>query len=184
MRADIGSLVSKVNAYSTVLDNTIKYRSEWHANIKPFIKEVLVKIMDQTKLKGEVKIQDKMENLESILLDLGRTSSGISENLEDSGVKRTMIKTNGALIYQQLFNGKIMVMIISPMIEGYGEAKSPKTVEILRPEELTEALIINHVEMLLKDIIAWEDFDDDEPNRPPNGFQPIGFNREDVEQAP
>ena len=55
--------------------------------------------------------------IESVVLDLGRSSSGISENLEDTDVKRTMIKSNGALIYQQLFNGKVMVMITAPFIE-------------------------------------------------------------------
>jgi hypothetical protein len=184
MGGDITSLVSKVNTYNAVLGNTINYRNEWHSTTKPYIKDTLVKIIDQCKLKADVKVQDKMENLESVLLDLGRTSSGISENVDDSGVKRTMIKTNGALIYQQLFNGKIMVMAMSPMIEGYGEPKAPKTLEILRPEEIKESGIIRHIEVLLKDIIAWEDFDDDEPNRAPNGFQPIGFNRSDVEQAP
>ena len=180
MAADIGSLVSKVKAYNTVLDNTVKYRTQWHDTTKPFVKGVLGKILEETKLKADIKVQDKMENLESILLDLGRTSSGISENMDDSGVKRTMVKTNGALIYQQLFNGKIMVMVMNPMIEGYGEAKGPKTLAILRPDELNERLIINHVEVLLTDIIEWEDFDDDEPNKPANSFHPIGYNREDV----
>ncbi len=184
MVGDITSLAEKVSLYNAVLDNTARYRADWHKTTKPFIKEILVKILAQTNLKGDVKIQEKMENLESVLLDLGRTGSGISENVDDSGVKRTMVKTNGALIYQQLFNGKIMVMLMSPMIEGYGEPKAPKTLEILRPEELNEKNIINHVELLLKDIIAWEDFDDNEPIRPNNGFQPIGFNREDVEMAP
>ena len=98
--------------------------------------------------------------------------------MEDTDIKRIMIKTNGALVYQQLFNGKIMIMIVSPSIEGYGEPKPPKMMEILRPEELKTPFILRHIEAFLKDITEWEDYDDDEPQKPNNAFSPIGFNRD------
>ena len=127
--------------------------------------------------KSEVEVQDNIENLEAVVLNLGRSASGISENLENTDIKRAMIKSNGALIYQQLFNGKVMIMIVSPYIEGYGEPKPPKPLEILRPEELSQSFIIRHVETFLKDITEWEDYDDDEPSSK-HAFNPIGFHRE------
>jgi hypothetical protein len=184
MSLELGALMAKAEAYKTVLDNTVVNREQWHASLKPMIKATLEEIIHQTQIKAVVNTQSKIENLESMVLDLGRSSSGISEYIEGSGVKRTMIKTNGSLIYQQLFNGKIMVMIIAPFIEGYGEPKAPKTLQILRPHELTQKSILGHAELLFKEIIAWEDFDDDEPSKMSNGFQPIGFNRGDVEQTP
>jgi hypothetical protein len=96
--------------------------------------------------------------------------------MEDTGVKRTMIKSNGSLIYQQLFNGKIMVMIVSPYIEGYGQPKPPMTLEILRPDELKAPFIIRHVEAFLRDITEWEDYDDEQPHKGGQSFNPIGFN--------
>jgi hypothetical protein len=182
MNIDAGSLIAKANAYKSVLENTIQYRQMWQSQLKNEIKQSLEDILKQIDIRGEVKIQDKLENLESIMLDLGKTSSGISENIENSGVKRTMVKNNGALIYQQLFNGKIMVMIVSPYIEGYGEPKAPRTLEILRPGELKPPFLLRHVETLLKEIIDWEDYDDDEPNKATIGFQPIGFNQGEIEE--
>lgn len=179
MALDINSLISRANAYKSVLDNTLNYRKEWHSNLKPLIKNTLQEILQKTEIRAEIKDQDKIDNLEAVILDLGRSSSGISENIEDSGVKRTMIKTNGALIYQQLFNGKIMVMISGPNIEGYGEPKPPRMIEILRPVELRSSLIFQHVDSLLSEIIEWEDYDDEEPIKSTIGFQPIGFNRDD-----
>lgn len=170
------SLVSRANTYKEVLNNTLLYREEWQLKLKQSVKDILAEVIVQTGLKADIKVNDKIENLESIVFDLGRASSGISESIEDSGVKRIMIKSNGALIYQQLFNGKIMVMILSPYIEGYGEAKAPRTVEILKPVELKPPFILRHVELLLKDITEWEDYDDDAPHAT-IGFQPIGFNR-------
>src|SRR5690606_35134973 len=102
------------------------------------------------------------------------SSSGLSESLENTDLKNTMVKNNGSLIYQQLFNGKIMVMLLSPNIEGYGEAKPPKSLEIICPDETTEDLILNHIERMLQDIVEWEDYDDDDRGKK-MAFQPIGF---------
>lgn len=177
MSIDFGSLISKTNRYKEVLQNTITYRKQWGSNIRPLVKETLEDFLRQSGIKGTVKVQEKINNLEAIVLDLGKSASGISENMEDTDIKRTMIKSNGALVYQQLFNGKIMIMIVSPYIEGYGDPKPPITMEILRPEELKQPFILRHLESFLKDITEWEDYDDDEPQKASVGFQPIGFNR-------
>ncbi|MCB0646904.1 MAG: hypothetical protein KDC49_09580 [Saprospiraceae bacterium] len=181
MAIDLGTLLVKANAYKHVLQNTEDYRHQWPATIKPLLKESLDEIIAAAELKADVKFQENIENLEAVILDLGKSSSGISESLEDSGVKRTMVKNNGALIYQQLFNGKIMVMLMSPYIEGYGDPKPPKTIEILRPDELNKSFIIRHMELFLKDITEWEDFDDDQPVKNNTGFNPIGFHNNGVQ---
>ena len=180
MAIDLGTLVSKANDYKKILKNTGEYRGKWTKEMKPLIKKTLTEILKQTEIQGKITVQDNIENLEALVLDLGRSASGISENLENTDIKRAMIKSNGALIYQQLFNGKVMIMTVAPYIEGYGEPKPPKPLEILRPEELSSSFIIRHVEMFLKEITEWEDYDDDEPTQK-NAFNPIGFNRELLE---
>ena len=157
MALDLGTLISKANDYKQILKNTKDYRKEWPKKMKPMIIDTLEDILKQTGIQGSVETQEKIENLEAVVLDLGRSASGISENLEDTNIKRAMIKSNGALIYQQLFNGKVMIMTSSPYIEGYGEPKPPRPMEILRPEELTPSFIIRHVEGFLREITEWED---------------------------
>lgn len=178
---DIGTLAVKALGYKKVLENTVSYRKAWSTEMKPLIINTLTEILKQTDIKGKVNIEDKIDNLEAIILDLGKSSSGIHEILDDTNIKRTMIKSNGALIYQQLFNGKVMIMTVNPYIEGYGEPKPPKPIEILRPSELKEGFIIRHMETFLKEITEWEDYDDDEPTKK-NAFNPIGFNSEILEQ--
>ena len=173
---ELGTLLAKAENYKQILENTLLYRKKWSSEMKPLISKSLKTILKKTGIKGKIDIQDKIINLEAIVLDLGRTSSGIVEQLDDTDIRRTMIKNNGALIYQQLFNGKVMIMLVSPYIEGYGEPKPPRPLEILRPEELTESFIIRHVETFLKEIADWEDYDDDEPSTK-NAFNPIGFQR-------
>lgn len=182
---DTGTLLVKVNKYKQVLQNTDEFRKQWNTDIKPMLQKTLEDIVKQADLnKAEILVRDNIENLEAVILDLGRSSSGISEHVEDSGVKRTMIKSNGSLIYQQLFNGKIMVMVASPTIEGYGQPKPPLTLEILRPDELKAPFIIRHIEAFIKDITDWEDFDDEQPQKSSTiGFNPIGFNEEPNESV-
>jgi hypothetical protein len=178
---ELGTLIAKVNNYKNVLENTTNYRVEWGRTVKPMLIKSLEEISKELNIaKAEVIVRDNIENLEAILFDLGKSTSGISENVEDSGVKRTMIKSNGALIYQQLFNGKIIVMVVSPNIEGYGQPKPPTTIEVLRPEELKSPFIIRHMEILLKEITEWEDYDDNE-QKSTIGFtpNPIGFTGND-----
>lgn len=163
-----------VNEYGQVLENTIAYRAQWQQQTREAIREIFSQVITQSGLKAKVLVRGQIENLEAIVLDLGRSSSGLSESLENTDLKHTMVKNNGALIYQQLFNGKLMVMLSSPHIEGYGEPKPPRTVEIVRPGEITSDLVLGHIEQLLNDIISWEDFDDDDRNKKV-AFQPIGF---------
>ena len=188
MKVDISILKEKVSEYKQILANTQNYRQQWKDKTKLLITETLRDIVQQTGLKASVTDKNNIENLEAIILDLGRSSSGIAENLDDTDVKRIMVKNNGSLIYQQLFNGKIMIMLVSPHIEGYRDPKPPLSLAILRPAELSSASIIEHVKELLDDIIEWEDYDDDDPGKKP--FEPIGFrhtlnpeagNRRDIE---
>ena len=174
METRITKLQEKVKAYKEVLQNTKEYRKQWQLKTKGFIIQQLLAVIEQTGLKAKVTEKDKIENLESVMLDLGRSSSGIGESLDNTDFKNFMVKNNGALIYQQLFNGKIMVMLVSPHIEGYGEPKSPEGREILRPEEVTEESIQKNIESLLDVLIQWEDYDDELSNVK-NAFQPIGF---------
>jgi hypothetical protein len=179
---DTGSLMVSAKAYKSVLENTQKYRKAWHDEVKPLLLKNLEFIVKEIEVKAEIKEINNIENLEAITLDLGKSSSGISESMEDTEIKRTMVKMNGTLIYQQLFNGKVMVMISPPYIDGYGEPTPPRSLEILRPDELKEPFVVRHVELFLKEITEWEDFDDDQPNKSSIGFNPIGFGIKDEGQ--
>lgn len=167
------SLNAKIAAYKQVLDNTQTYRKAWPAT-KEQIVNALNEFLQTSGIRGKVNLNTDIENLEAVTLDLGRSSSGISRNHNDSDVRNFMIKVNGALIYQQLFNGKLMVMVQQPFIEGQVDPKEPQFIEILTPEELNLQAINSHLETLLEIITNWEDFDDEGPQKK-TVFQPIGF---------
>lgn len=170
---DYSNITSKVETYNTILSNTKNYRKEWNSGLKKLVVEILEDIIQKTGLPAYVESKDEIENLEVIAMSMGTEISGIAEKLPGNRTKRPFIKSNGSLIFQQLFNGKIMIMIMYPYIEGYGQPKPPKTLEILRPHELQIPFIIRYVEEFMKEVIEWEDFDDDVPEK--MGMNPIGF---------
>ena len=174
---DVGGLQAKVDAYNQILNNTENYRKDWTDSLTPMIKNGLEQIVKSTGLKATVEVKDNVKNLEVIVLNLGQDVSGIGEKLEGSNSTRPMIKNKGALVYQQLFNGKLLILIMYPFIEGYGEPRPPRTLEILRPHEMKEPFLLRHVEEFMNEIIAWEDYDDDIDETAK--VNPIGFNMVD-----
>lgn len=172
---DLLSLQTRVRRYQEVLGNTENYRKDWHEQLKPFILNRLETITEAVQLDCKIEVKDQMRNLETIILSLGVSKSGIYEKIGED-TEKAFIKSNGALVYQQLFNGKVQVMIIYPHIEGYGKPGSPKIIAIYRPNEIKEPFIVRHLEDFMKEITSWEDFDDDNPPV----SRPIGFDMASV----
>lgn len=168
MDTELQNLKRKVDRYQEVLANTNAYRKVWVEELSQKILDQLNYIMSQVELDAQIEVRSELENLEAIDLSLGTVRSGMSQRVNDA-IQRDIIKQNGSLVYQQLFNGKIMVLIQYPYIEGYGEPHPPKTIAIYRPEELKDPYFIRHVEEFLQEITLWEDYDDEEP------YQRIGF---------
>ncbi|MBL7807365.1 MAG: hypothetical protein JNN28_06115 [Saprospiraceae bacterium] len=167
---DILNLKRKVDRYKEVLDNTNRYRQIWAKELKDAIKAQLTMLAEAGGLAANISEVSEIQNLEAVVLTLGTSGSGLGESV-GNGVYRDLIKQNGSLVYQQLFNGKILVVINFPFIEKYGQPQPPKTIAVYRPEELKEPYFQRHFETFISDITTWEDYDDDaiEPN------QRIGF---------
>lgn len=167
---DIYNLQRKVEQYKEVLQNTQRYREAWANGLRQEIIDQLRRLAEEAGLPCTLDLRSGIVNLEAVVLSLGSGSSGLGEPVSD-GLRRDLIKQNGSLVYQQLFNGKVLVLINFPFIEKYGQPQPPKTIAIYRPEELKPPYFLRHLETFMADIINWEDYDDDSPE--PN--QRIGF---------
>jgi|AntRauTorckE5430_2_1112549.scaffolds.fasta_scaffold03652_3 hypothetical protein len=158
------NLKRKVQQYEEVLQNTQQYREAWKTNTCKQIQDTLQDMMEATGFAARIDHRSGVENLEAIVLTLGQSKSGMYQQVSED-VQRHLIKHNGSLVYQQLFNGKVIVLINYPFIENYGQPRPPKTLAIYRPEELKEPYFLRHMEEFLQEITNWEDYDDDEPNK-------------------
>lgn len=166
---DFNGLINKVQRYQSVLNNTKTYRERWTSHLKNLIISELEAMIKVSGLQGTIEATDKVRHLEYIILSLGTEESGIAEVINDK-LDKPLIKTNGSLIYQQLYNGKVQVMIVYPFIEGFGEPRPPKIISIYRPEEIKTPFLLRHMEEFIKEITHWEDFDDDDQTSSKIGF--------------
>ncbi len=164
------NLKRKVERYKEVLQNTVRYREAWHDGLKQTIMDQLKRLTDEAEIPCTFEVRADIINLEAVVLSLGSIASGLGEPV-GGGLRRDLIKQNGSLVYQQLFNGKVLVLVNFPFIEKYGQPQPPKTIAIYRPEELKDPYFLRHLETFLSDVTNWEDYDDDAPE--PN--QRIGF---------
>ncbi|MCR9098948.1 MAG: hypothetical protein NXI25_03290 [bacterium] len=158
------TLKRKVQQYEEVLQNTKAYREKWKTETCKQIQDTLQDMLEATGFAARLEHRSDVENLEAVVLTLGQSKSGMYQQVSED-VQRHLIKHNGSLVYQQLFNGKIIVLINYPFIENYGQPRPPKTIAIYRPEELKEPYFLRHMEEFLQEITNWEDYDDDEPNK-------------------
>lgn len=155
------SLKHKVDEYHEVLRNTEAYRAVWKDELKQFIVNELTQMIEATGLQAVIEKREKIGNLEAIICSMGKRASGIFERV-DKDTNKPVIKHYGALIYQQLYNGKIQVLIIWPSLEGMPEPRPPKLIAIYRPEEMKRPFIERHMEEFVRALTEWEDFDDDD----------------------
>ena len=176
---DAKNLQRKVERYKEVLQNTQRYREFWKTELKQNIATQLQNLAESAGFPATVQEISEIQNLEAVALTLGTSVSGLGEAV-GNGLHRDLIKQNGSLVYQQLFNGKVLVLINLPYIEKYGQPQAPKTIAIYRPEELKEPYFQRHVETFITDVTAWEDYDDDVTSEP---NQRIGF-KMNFEQEP
>jgi hypothetical protein len=158
---NIDNLKNKVKNYEIVIENTTRYREIWQESLKQQVREDLEAICTEAGIKYELIENSQYINLDSLILSLGNTKSGIYQEVEPE-IKSHLIRHNGSLLYQQIFNGKILVQVHYPMIDKYLEPRPPKTIAIYRPEEIKTPFILRHIETLISEITAWEDYDDDE----------------------
>ena len=166
---DYNGLIGKVQRYQSVLANTKAYRERWEKQLKALIVSELENMLKITGLQGTIETSDKIRNLEYVILSLGSEESGIAEIVSDK-VDKPLIKQNGSLVYQQLFNGKIQVIVGYPFIEGFGEPRPAKVISIYRPEEIKSPFIVRHMEEFIKELTQWEDYDDDDQAPAKIGF--------------
>ena len=165
------ALKNRASKYKSILEQVVNFRDAWEEELKQFILDGINNILQQTDIKARVEVEEKFENLETISVYLGKSMSGIAETFE-SGTKRNIIKDRGSINYSQIFNGKVQVWMTFPLIEGLMQPQQPKMIGIYTPPEFNEDLMLRNFDVFFKELIEWENYDDDQPSQQVNK---IGF---------
>lgn len=172
------AIKQRASKYNDILQQVVDFRDAWEKELKEFIQVNAKSILEHTGISAQIEVEERFENLESVTVSLGKVISGIAENV-DGVNKRTIIKNKGSLIYSQLFNGKVQAWMTYPVIEGLMQPKDPKMIGIYGPPEFNEGLILSNFDDFFKELIEWENYDDDQPGQ---AVTRIGFGSTEPEE--
>jgi hypothetical protein len=135
-------------------------REIWHNKVKKTVKKTFKSVIKESKLHLLIRKYDEVRNLESIQLTFGILNSGLliePSKMRSTELSMVLLKRGGLLAYSLLASGKVSVVIQYPYIEDVmGSPQNIKEIGTYSPAEITEELILEHVENFIQEIIKWE----------------------------
>lgn len=152
--------------YQVAKQQVLDRQASWQQEVKPFIRQTLQALKTQNQLDGEIKEENKITNIEAIYLDLGQTGTEIQ--VKDGKEKKSLKRSEGSLMYSQLYNGKISVWIRYPKIQKLMKRKEPKILEVCEPLDLQAEHIEKHLSVFYEELTSWI-------NQQTAEHRPIGF---------
>jgi hypothetical protein len=160
MNEHLNDLIRKAVEYQQALEHSKlqieENRKTWNAETNPLIVNTFKTIAQNVpNLNWEIKRIDGMENLDILTLGFKNDSSGIVGQVE--GVLKFFAKIGGKLIYSQVYNGDIYALIDYPHVEHHVERQSPKFVGKFQPAQITEDVILDHINEFLSEMLSWEE---------------------------
>jgi hypothetical protein len=143
--------------YETHLKNVNRRRDMWSVAVKDKIKSTLESVQSNFKrIDWEVSAMDERKNLETVMMKIKDTPSGISESASD-GKTRQFIKIGAELGFTQMISGKINVWFEYPYWEDLQISKQlRKHLVTIEPSYVTEGLIAGFVHQFLADVTSYE----------------------------
>ena len=143
--------------YETHLKNVNRRREMWTVAVKDKIKNTLEEVKKNfKKINWDVHMSDEKKNLETIMLKIKDTPSGISE-VSDDGNTRQYIKMGAELGFSQMISGKINVWYEYPHWKDLQLSRQlRKHMVTIEPAYVTEGLIAGYVHQFLAEVTLYE----------------------------
>lgn len=143
--------------YETHLKNVNRRREMWTVAVKDKIKNTLEEVKKNfRKINWDVHMSDEKKNLETIMLKIKDTPSGISE-VSDDGNTRQYIKMGAELGFSQMISGKINVWYEYPHWKDLQLSRQlRKHMVTIEPAYVTEGLIAGYVHQFLAEVTLYE----------------------------
>ncbi len=143
--------------YETHLKNVNRRRDMWTSAVKEKIKSTLESVQENfKKIDWEVQLSDGKKNLETIVMKIKDTPSGISE-AGDDGKTRQYIKIGAKLGFSQMISGKINVWFEFPYWEDLQiSSQLRKHMVTIEPSYVTEGLIAGFIHQFIAEVTNYE----------------------------
>lgn len=153
MNAVRDKIKTALEEYCHVIEAVKQRQNDWNTSTKAEIVRVLSSISDD--LKPLKVVEDgSPRNFDTVCLGFPPSRTNIV--LRQGAGAKGLTRFGGYLSYSQVFNGKILVGISYPYVEDLQDATPNKGLALLDPSEITEEMILEHVDTFLREITEAE----------------------------
>lgn len=150
----IDHLEERIKDYTLSLEKVLQKKREWESSARPCILRTLEEIRDKFPIGWTVQQFNWMWYNEAVNITFKTLPEGLEHLAKGSG-DGELIK-GGALVFSQLHNGDVSVMVLFPFIDTVSADSGTLDLGTYRPEEISEKLVIEKVDEFLKEMIRWE----------------------------
>ena len=157
LKFELTTIQENAFIYETHLKNVNRRREMWTAVVKEKIKSTLDTVKKNfKKIDWDIVVEDEKKNLETVVLKIKDTPSGISEASAD-GKTRQFIKIGAELGFSQMISGKINVWFEYPYWKDLQiSSQLRKHMVTIEPSYVTEGLIASFVHQFLAEVTNYE----------------------------
>ena len=150
----IEHLEEHVLDYHESIEKVIDKKIYWQNTTKQLLKETLGRIMIKYEIGWKVQELSWLNTNEAINITFYSTPPNLKDKA--SSLPSYQFIQGCSLVFTQSYNGEIHIFILSPVIESIQDETNSLNLGIYNPDEITEKVIIEKVDVFLKEVINWE----------------------------
>ena len=150
----IEHLEERIIDYKKSIETVIEKKIYWNTHAKPLLLDILNKITNSYDIGWRVQELNWINTNEAINITFD--SFPLELIPKTNKIPAYQFIQGAALVFSQAYNGDIYVLILFPIVENLPIEKSSVDLGIYTPDNLSEQLIVEKVDVFLKQMIEWE----------------------------
>jgi hypothetical protein len=150
----IEHLEDRVKEYTASIETVVEKKSLWDTQVKSLIRTTLNKVVQQYDIGWAVQELDWMLSNQAINLSFHSFPS--SAQAKTDRCPSYNFIPGGALIFTESYSGDVYVFITFPQADLPGDENGTKEIGLFHPQDITEKLILEKVDVFLKEMTEWE----------------------------
>ena len=151
---DIEHLSERVLDYSKSIETVVDKKTIWGSQTKKLLMDTLTKIVEKYDIGWRVQELSWINYNEAVNITFDSFPPALIE--KTNLIPSYQFVQGGALVFSQSYSGDVYVFIVFPQLDN--AMLDPNKVEygMFQPKDITEKLIIQKVDVFLKEMIDWE----------------------------
>lgn len=147
-------LQERIDDYKSSIKIVVDKKSLWENKVKSLIIKSLNSVCKQYDIGWKVQELNWIGSNEAVNITFDSFPKELMECTNQ--IPTYQFIPGGALVYSQSYSGDVYVVILFPFVEQIPLENSSIELGIYNPNDISERLIIEHVDEFLKEMIKWE----------------------------